>query len=310
MKENSDNDGVDENDFDDVSAERLEEHYDTSGRSFGFFTRIHQSIVNKEFYRLVAIEPWSRALFYILKLVLLVSVVSAGLLLYQTYPTLSKIYTNLQRQIRPMTITNGQIEIEGNVPYEMSIIDDYKFVIDPEGELNRASLPPDSKIVAVLVDGGFYYRMGSEDFQFMSTRTTTDPDETSKLPSYTINADTLNDYRTTIVAVVIGANVLGVTILQFLLNIMRVGMISLGAWFLTRSQDTDRTYKTLLKMTCYLMTPIVAIDVLFSLTGLPMSSWGSTYEIVLLVLGSMALFHIQRSILPDRGTDSEADHTA
>lgn len=283
-----------------ISKEQLEEIYNVQPKKIGFFRRVYRAVVDHDFYRLVAIEPAKKAFFYFVKLILLASVISGTFLLYQTIPVISEIYNNVKQQIRPMTFQDGAITVEGETPQEITLVDQYKFIIDPNAKLNRVKLP--DNIVGVLVDGGLYYRMETDDFQFMSTRTGSNSENP---PKYNFNQETMETYKTTIFTALIISNLFGAFLLQVIMNTVRLGLVCAGGWLLTRSSEQPIGTRPLLKMTCYVLTPLVGIDIVFSFTGIPMSSLGSTYEIALLILGSFLLFQVQHRIMPENPKGSK-----
>lgn len=279
-----------------IPEETFEEVYMASPREIGFFRRCYRAVTDMDFYRLVAVEPWTKSLFFAVKLILLASVLISAVLLSQTLPMVSTAMDNVQDQLRPVTFTDGNIAVDGDVPHRITLVEDYEIIFDPDAELNRLELP--DNVLAVFVDGGLYYRGTGQDFQFMSMRNTGTESE-----PLTLTGETFRSYRTTIYLVIVATNVLGAIILQFIMNAVRIGLITMGAWFLTRSGKSPLGFRSLTWMSCYVLVPIVIIDVLLTLTGVPISSLGSTFEIALLVIGSFYLYRIHDHIQPD------PDHT-
>ena len=108
--------------------ERKEEYKEPKG--MGFFKKVKYSIVNIEKYPEMATEGIGRALSYIAKLVVILSVVLSVWTLYQTYQMVNEGTTYLENEFPEFSYSNGTLTVDTQEPIILQNEQFGKIIVD------------------------------------------------------------------------------------------------------------------------------------------------------------------------------------
>lgn len=238
-------------------------NYEASG-TIGFFRRLVHSCYNPNFFVLPLQEKFTRTLFYLIKLLLIVVLLQAATTGYLSWRIGGNISRNLKEQLPEMKFHNGALTTRAQTPASLDLYENYKLLLDPEGERNRARLSPEFLIVAV--DGGLFVRRG-EDYQYLSTKFYSADDQA---PEITIDTATLERWLPTIRIIFLLTTLLVVSLELIFITGVRTLLISFGG-MIGRSQEPDSpglSRLQVLRISCYAITPVALAHTLVFITGL------------------------------------------
>lgn len=232
-----------------------------------FFRRVLRASSELGFYRRPLGESWRRAALYFAGLWLLLGLCLGGVEGYRAWSETQRIGEDLQRQMPTVLFRNGDLEVQAEVPYRMTVQDRHRVILDPEASLNRQKL--DADVVVVVVDGYLYVRQSPDRFRAISTRVS---GRSGEEEATVLDAGTVREMLPTVKVVIAGLTLLifllmeGIRLLTWLLVVSGAGLLVAGMRYNLEWDDV-------LKLTCYAITPVGLLDVfLYTIDLIPMYS--------------------------------------
>lgn len=247
------------------NSEEVEFQAAVPDRRNDFFGRLLGSCYNPDVMLRTLSENFWRTVWFLARVLLLVAVVQVGVTGCYTWSVVGETQRNLKRELPVVHFRNGDLRVEAETPYEFKIYRDYRFIIDPSGEVTRARL--DRKVLGVAVDGAIFVRSGPDSFQSLSTRLYA-PDESG--PEATIDSDFLNEWLPYFRFVLILTLVVVALLELGLGTAIRVVLISFGGLLARQSEEAmvNLSWGQILRISCYTVVPVVILQTLFRLLGL------------------------------------------
>ncbi len=231
----------------------------------GFFSRLLHSCYNPNMYVLPLEEKFTRTLIYLFKLLLIIIVIQGAATGYFTWNLSGTISRNLRRQLPELKLKNGKIETTASTPLAISLYKDFKMIIDPGGQKNRARLSSD--VLVVAVDGALFVRQGTNSFRYLSTSFYS---KDTQAPVITINSSTLDRWLPTIRFVFLILFLTLVAAELIFITGLRTVLISFGG-MIARNRDSNTPgldWNQVLLISCYAITPVTLAHTLLFVTGL------------------------------------------
>lgn len=257
----------------------------------GFFQRIVRSIRDLDFYGLVFVESGKRAVFYCLKLSLLVGLLTGIVFGLQNWSVIEHISGELQNQIPRTTIENGDVTVDTETPHRMTVLDEHEIILDPEAELNRLRLDPN--VLLVVVDGAIYLRNGERSFEAWSLSRYETGENSGP---FVLDAGTIESWTPFFQWALLVASCVGLMIGYTVQAFSRVLLISVGGLFARESDSPLFHFQQLLILSCYAITPVILADGLLFATNLSLPY----QEFLLLGGGTLFVYfivkHLTRSL--------------
>lgn len=231
----------------------------------GFFHRLIKSLSDLDFYGLVFVESDKRAVFYCLKLGLLVGFLTGLVFGIGNWSTIERISVQLQDQIPRTTIANGEVSIDAETPYRMTVLDEHEIILDPEAKLNRLRLEPN--VLLVVVDGAIYLRNGERSFEAWTFSQYGAGDEAEP---FVLDAETVEGWTSFFQWALLVAACFGLMIGYVVQAFSRVLLISVGGLFARESDSQLFHFQQLLILSCYAVTPVILADGILFATNIPL----------------------------------------
>lgn len=285
--------------------------------NLGFFRRVYFSFTRLDFYGLTFVEHGKKATFYCLKLCLLIGFLTGLFFGISNWSVVANISNELQRQVPTITIKEGDLSVDVETPYRMSILDKYELIVDPDAKLNRVRL--DSDVLMVMVDGSIYVRNGEKSFESWSLTGYANSDQTNE---FILDSNTIAGWTSFFQWMLLIVSCLGLMVGYLIQGFFRVGLISVGGFFALQSDSALFNWKRLLKLSCYAVTPVLIADGLLFSMGLTLPY----QELFLLGGGTIFVYyivkHLQKNLKgiaidinnddqqspPESGDSDEDDH--
>jgi hypothetical protein len=278
----------------------------------GFFQRLYRSNGDFDFYTLIFMERGKQAFFYCLKLSLLIGLIAGLVFGFSNWSVVDKVSNQLQQQIPEVTISNGDVNVNAETPYRMTLLEDHEIILDPDAELNRLQLEPN--VLMVLVDGAIYVRSNEDNFNAWMLETYTSDGPGS---SFVLNATTVQNWTSFFKWMLLVASCIGLMIGYLVQGLIRVVLISVGGFFALDSDSPFFGWRRFLKISCYAVTPVLLADATFFVLGInfPYREWlllgGGTIFVYFIVKHlEDHLKGIQLDLSGDQDSESESKESS
>jgi hypothetical protein len=241
-----------------------------NSESVGFFQRLYRSNGDFDFYTIVFMEPGKQAFFYCLKLCLLIGLIAGLVFGFSNWSVVEKVSTQLQQQIPEVTISNGNVNVDAKTPYQITLLDKHKIILDPEAKRNRLQLDPN--VLMVLVDGAIYVRSNKENFNAWVLDNYTSGSSKS---NFVLNAATVKSWTPLFKWMLLIVSCIGLMVGYLVQGLIRVALISIGGVFALDSDSPFFGWRRFLRISCYAVTPVLLADLVFFALGInfPYREW-------------------------------------
>ncbi len=252
--------------------------------NLGFFQRMAGSMRNLDFYALVLAETGKQAFLYCVKLCLLIGLLSGLIFGVLNWTIVDRISTQLQQQLPPVTISNGDVTVDSETPYRLTLLDKHELLLDPDAERNRLQLDP--RVMMVLVDGAIYVRSGEKSFNAWRLEPYLGNGSQTK---FVIDASTIKNWTSFFKWTLVIASCIGLMIGVLVQGFLRVLLISVGGFFAIESESALFGWRRFLKISCYAVTPLLIVEgvILAFELNVPFRDWfllgGGTVFVYLIV---------------------------
>lgn len=239
----------------------------------GFFKRLWRSCHDSSFYRIPVRESLPTSFLYAARLFLILGTIWGSLIALHYGRQTNRLIAHIQPQLPSISLHNGKLTVQAQVPYTITLPDRSRIILDPEGSLNRRRLLSDTPPVkAVIVDRVIYVRSGAEQYWNMSTRTHPSDEEA---PAIQITPRTIEEWKSLLGWSVMGLTFLFTMIGVFIQGTLRILVFSVGGLIARSGLPDMATWKDSLKIASYAVTPMFSGEIFLSTVGL--SFFGMEY---------------------------------